>query len=164
MYNLYRYQCYLYASCVWDIILDLARDNNDKNITYVRHNQTTRTNNGIKGPVDSIRGTNNYFQFLMLKPPIDPADRPEAVIIKYYGAWDEFGRNVETSKGKGSKSLKAHAEQESARADRESARAEQERIRADEEKARADQLQAKLAVIEQQMQELKAARNAQGIA
>ncbi|KAG8728652.1 hypothetical protein FRC10_004729 [Ceratobasidium sp. 414] len=99
MYNLYRYQCYWYASTVWDIVMELARANNDKNISHIRYNLATSTNNMIKGAIDTIRGTNNNFRFLTLRPPIDAADRPDAVIVKYHTAWGEFCRTAEPLKG-----------------------------------------------------------------
>lgn len=85
-YKLHRNQCYWYASVVWDILLELARDNHEANVTYSKSEAPRK-------------GTNMLFRFLTVTSHIHESDKPAALWIKYTTGWTEFRSEVEPRLG-----------------------------------------------------------------
>jgi hypothetical protein len=86
-YNLYKDQCYWFASTLWDMTIDLAKAGNDHNITYTKK---------VDRP---IRIWNTPPRFLTLAVPVDDVDKPAAMRPKYDKAWHKFCARVEPLRG-----------------------------------------------------------------
>lgn len=83
-YNLYRNQCYWFASAVWEILIQLAGDGPPNSTTYT-------------GP-NAKRAKNTRLRYVTIGVPMAEKDKPAALRPKYDRDWKEFAKTVQEVK------------------------------------------------------------------